>query len=238
MSNEIITGEVLKSERDSGVNDVKIYENTEKDDKSSNELEESTAGVIEGELINNRWILSSVNGDLEYLKENARSNVGKVDDSGYTALMYSADAGHIDCVKFLSSFKEEVRKQDNEGNTALIYATKRNYVDIVRVLVVLEGGIKNKENKSALDYAKENNYKECIKILQDVEGNSEKESKKNKNELENSLKTENKKLKVELKEVRKANDEISKIVEVEKVELNEMETANSEIDKPERENIR
>lgn len=187
------------------VDDVKIFENEEEENSLENSSE---GGVIDGEIINDKWFLSAIKGDQKYLKDNAETNVGKFDMNGATALMYCANAGHLDCVKVLVNFKQELKKRDKNGNTALILATKKGYADVAKILVKYEGGIKNNEGKTALDYAIENNDEKCIKILK----NAGETSEENKNSsIKEELKEENKKLEKEYKEVKEANEEIEKI---------------------------
>lgn len=190
--------------------EFRIIENTGdfKSENISDNIDESD--VIIGEVVDNNWFLSAIKGDVDYLKNNAKNNAGKFGEANCTALMYCANGGHTDCVKFLiNNCKEELKKQDINGNTALIYATKAGHYDIVKLLVVFEGGIKNNDGKSAYYYAKENNDEKCIKILQDTisEESEEKKDKKNKIGLDNE------KLKARLEQIQNASNDIEKELE-------------------------
>ncbi len=192
------------------IEEVKIFENTDEGttENISNDIKEED--IVVGEVIDNNWFLSAIKGDIDYLKNNAKNNAGKVGENNCTALMYCANGGHTDCVKFLvNNCKDELKKQDINGNTALIYATKASYADIVKILVVFEGGIKNNDGKNAYYYAKENNDKNCMQILQDtITGENEEEKDK-----KNNIKLNNEKLKAKLEQIQKANGELEKEIE-------------------------
>ncbi len=192
------------------VEEVQIFENTDEGttENISNDIKEED--IIVGEIIDNNWFLSAIKGDINYLKNNAKNNAGKIGENNCTALMYCANGGHTDCVRFLvNNCKDELKKQDANGNTALIYAAKAGYADIVKILVVLEGGIKNNDGKSAYYYAKENNDEKCMKILQDTISEENKEEK----EKQNNTKLDNKKLKTKLEQMQKASEEMERELE-------------------------
>lgn len=165
--------------------------------------------IISGEIINNTWFLKAINGDLDYLKKNALINVGNTGESNCTALMYAANGGHLDCVKFLVNFKKELEKKDINGNTALIYATKAGHSDIVKLLVPFEGGIINNNGQSALDFAIENKDEKCIKILQNTSIDNIK--------YNDDLIKENKQLKDKLDKISKVIKEIDNKIEKDKI---------------------
>ncbi len=192
------------------VEEVQIFENTDEGttESISNDIKEED--IIVGEIIDNNWFLSAIKGDINYLKNNAKNNAGKIGENNCTALMYCANGGHTDCVRFLvNNCKDELKKQDANGNTALIYAAKAGYADIVKILVVLESGIKNNDGKNAYYYAKENNDEKCMKILQDTISEENKEEK----EKQNNTKLDNKKLKTKLEQMQKASEEMERELE-------------------------
>jgi ankyrin repeat protein len=152
--------------------------------------------IIEGEVVDNNWFLSAIKGDIKSIIGMAKKNAGKKGENGRTAMMYAANGGHLECVKFLTAFKQEVRNQDYDGNTALIYATKKGYADCVKALVLYESGMKNNDNKTAYDYAVRNKDKVCMNILQDKANPS------------SDVYAENLKLKEKLERLKQSNKEI------------------------------
>lgn len=178
--------------------------------------------ILEGEVIDNKWFLSAINGDLDYLKKHALDNAGKTGEGDCTALMYSADCNRVNCVDYLIMFEEELGKVDVNGNTALMYATKKNNIECVKILAKLESNIFNKDNKRAINFAKELDFIECFTILNKFETLDEKDED-NKNSTDNgnddsnserNLIKENKRLRKEFNIVKSANNEVErKIVE-------------------------
>ncbi|MDR1499322.1 MAG: ankyrin repeat domain-containing protein [Rickettsiales bacterium] len=92
-----------------------------------------------------------------------------IGQDSWTALMRASNNGDEEVVRLLCSRGKGLRKQDAKGDTALILATKKGHAGCVAILVKFEGGMRNNEGKSALDYAIENEDEVCIKILQDSE---------------------------------------------------------------------
>jgi ankyrin repeat protein len=154
--------------------------------------------IIEGEIVDNNWFLSAIKGDIKSIVSMAKKNAGKKGENGRTAMMYAANGGHLECVKFLTEFKQEVRNQDYDGNTALIYAAKKGYADCVKILVIYESGMKNNDNKTAYDYAVDNKDKVCMRILQD------------KIDSDGDIYAENLRLKEKLERLNKVNKEIDR----------------------------
>jgi ankyrin repeat protein len=142
--------------------------------------------IIEGQIVDNSWFVSAINGKLKDLEKLYKENTGRQDGSGCTALMYTSNLGHIDCVKFLiKNCKNELRKTDKNKRTALMYAAMAGHVEIVKLLVVFEGGTSDDSGMSAYDYATKNNHTECMKVLQDkVDTSAGDDVEKNKKKLE------------------------------------------------------
>ena len=127
--------------------------------------------VIEGEVVESSWFISAINGNLDEIKKNGETSAGRQDDNGCSALMYCANLGHIDCVKYIATnFKKELRLKDKNGNTALMYASMNGQLEAIKILAKYEQGMANLDGKTALDLATENNYIECVKFLKDIEG--------------------------------------------------------------------
>lgn len=174
--------------------------------------------ILEGEIIDNKWFLSAINGDLDYLKKHAFDNAGKAGDSDCTALMYSADCNRVNCVDYLIMFEEELGKVDINGNTALMYATKKNNIECVKILAKLESNIFNKDGKRAIDFAKEFGFVECFTLLNKFEILDENDEN-NKNNTddgnddsnsERNLIKENKRLRKNFNIIRSANNEVER----------------------------
>ena len=174
--------------------------------------------ILEGELVDNKWFLSAINGDLNYLKKHALDNAGKTGESNCTALMYSADCNRVGCVDYLVMFEEELGKIDINGNTALIYATKKNNVECVKILAKLESNIFNKDGKRAINFAREFGFVECFDILSkfetldenDEDNKSTTDDGKDDSNSERNLIKENKKLRKEFNIVKSANNEVER----------------------------
>jgi len=81
-------------------------------------------------------------GNLKAIKEMVKHqnvNVNAMDKKGKTALMWAANYGHIEVVKFLVKSGADVNIADNKGRTALIIARKNQmpfnrYREIVKYL--------------------------------------------------------------------------------------------------------
>jgi ankyrin repeat protein len=159
--------------------------------------------VIEGQIIENNWFVSAINGNLKNIGANYKKNIGKQDDNGCTALMHCSNLGHLECVKFLiKNCQNEIKKTDKQGRTALMYAAMTGQTEIVKILLKFENGLKDENGMSAYDYATKNNHEECKKILQDVVNGNLEEKKNNKKEL--------------LDDLYQANKEIDRVIEEQK----------------------
>lgn len=167
--------------------------------------------IIEGEVIDNEWFLSAIKGDIDYLRKNAKKNVGKVGEGGCTAMMYASDRNNVECVSFLSEFDEEIGKQDVNGNTALMYAVKRGNIDCVELLAEYESNIFNADGKRAIDFARENRHRECEMLLSKFEeADDESSNDSDDSNDERNLIKENKKLKKKNKILNSANNTIDR----------------------------
>ena len=179
--------------------------------------------VIVGEVISeensSEWFISAIKGNSEYLKSNYNIFAGTKGEGGRTALMYLADSGNLDCIKFFVSHGEELQKQDDFGNTALMYAAKKGFLDCVEQLVDSENNIINKENKRAVNFAIENKHFECAGFLEmyeflDYDESSTDDNKDDSNSERNLIK-ENKRLKKQEQVLKKVNKDMDKVVGIE-----------------------
>ena len=188
--------------------------------------------IIEGEVVNKEkdlvdnnsdsaeWFISAIKGNLDFLKSNYNNFVGSRGEGGRTAMMYAADSGNLDCVKFLASFDAEIGQQDYDGNTAMMYAAKNGFLDCISVLVEEENNIINKDGKRAINFAIENNHDECAGFLElyeylDDSDNSSTDNNDDSNDERNLIK-ENKRLKRREQILKKAGKDMDKSIGVER----------------------
>ena len=132
------------------------------------------------ERINIDLIGAAVNGDVECVKVlldegadvNYRNQKGfianiqsqKMDSwrnrRGYTPLMYAAEAGMENCVKFLVHAGANVNMCNDEGDMAIIAASKGGNIKVIKFL--LESGA---DVNTALMEAARNGNEDCVKLL-------------------------------------------------------------------------
>ena len=189
--------------------------------------------VIEGEIVNSEnsvdsagdlseWFISAIKGNLDFLKSNYHSFAGQKGEGGRTALMYAADSGNLECVKFLTTLEKEVGQQDDNGNTAMMYAAKNGFLDCINVLVDEENNIVNHENKRAVNFAIENNNLECagfLELYEYLDDGDENDGSTDNNDDSNderNLIKENKRLKKQQQILKKAEKDVDKVVGVER----------------------
>lgn len=111
---------------------------------------------------------------LRYMLQHATPDEQVFNRYGGNALIPAAEKGHLNNVRLLlEESNTDIDHQNNFGYTALIEAIaltdgSKRYQDIVRVLLVQGANqqLKDNNNKTALDYAKERNYSEMIALLQ------------------------------------------------------------------------
>ena len=133
------------------------------------------------------------NGHHETVKKllENHANVNMQNSNGYTALMNASRSGHADTVEVLLNYYADVNLQCNHGNTALhlsiMLKESKAKEDIVQLLLLKNANVGkvNKENKSALDLAKECQSRRIICLVEEYSEEqkinaSRKELKKNK----------------------------------------------------------
>ena len=103
------------------------------------------------------------------IKHNA--NVNHRDIKGNTPLLGVAYKGNIDIAALLLKNNVDINVQNNLGYTPLIFATMYNQSKMVAFLLEQNAdlSLKDKENKSALDYAKTKEFIEIISLLETKE---------------------------------------------------------------------
>lgn len=133
------------------------------------------------------------NGHHETVKKllENHANVDMQNSNGYTALMNAARSAHTDTAEVLLNYHADVNLQCNHGNTALhlsvMLKESKAKEDIVRLLLLKNANVGkvNKENKSALDLAKESQSRRIRCLLEEYSEEQKidalrKELKKNK----------------------------------------------------------
>ncbi|ETV91346.1 hypothetical protein, variant 4 [Aphanomyces invadans] len=68
-------------------------------------------------------------------KESSTTDVDGCNEDGWTALIHSADRGHLECARVLVEHHANIDVVTTNGATALWVATKRGYNEIVRLLL-------------------------------------------------------------------------------------------------------
>lgn len=111
-------------------------------------------------------------GDLAAVKEiiTAGGKIDKKDIAGQTPLMYAAEAGGIEMVKYLVENGADVNAASgNKGRgTPLIYAAAANQIEVVKFLLDNKAdinGVTKSQNETALIWAVAAGAIEVVKIL-------------------------------------------------------------------------
>jgi ankyrin repeat protein len=124
-----------------------------------------------GCAMNKSFHIPAGKGDLDTIKTelDGGRDIDSRDAAGQTALMYAAEAGQIEVVKYLVSNGADVNAQ-SEGiglGTALIYAASANRLDVMEYLIEQGADVnamtRNKE--TALFWASAQGHVEAVKIL-------------------------------------------------------------------------
>jgi len=112
-------------------------------------------------------MIAAMIGDINLVKQISAERkgwyLGFIDDYDFTALMYAAKYGHLECVEFLASHEAGVCAC--HGKTALMHAAENGHLGCVECLVRHEAGIQDDDDKTALMYAAENGHLDCVMCL-------------------------------------------------------------------------
>jgi ankyrin repeat protein len=124
--------------------------------------------------------IAAINNDVEMLKTalaggaNARAVVGRDDGS---ALISAAQLGFVDIVRTLIEANANVDHVNGRGWTALITAGvlgngDKQHTETVEALVAAraDGDIKDRQGKTAIDYARARGYTDMVRILEKAVG--------------------------------------------------------------------
>lgn len=127
-----------------------------------------------------KWFPSIENGDLEMIKQfvrlGANVNEARRGDDWNTALMYAAEYGHSEIVKYLIEAGAEVGRKNQNGRTALFSVAgypreaSERHRNVVRLLI--EAGAdpmsQDEDGKNAVMVAAANRNPELLRMLMDA----------------------------------------------------------------------
>lgn len=138
--------------------------------------------VMDGMYKHGRWnlfaptalMLAAAHNNVEVVKRLVATEEARMQNShGWTALMYAAVNGHLECVRLLKDV--EAGLQCTDGTTALMEAAQHGKTEVVQLLVDKEHGLRTNSNFehgsgfTALMAACRTNHYDAAKILYDIE---------------------------------------------------------------------
>lgn len=97
------------------------------------------------------------------------ADVNSKDKNGWTALMFGASMGCVDCVKSIIAAGADVNAVNDDGKTALILITVLSgNADCLKLLITAKAdvNIRDSKNATALGYAKAKGFAKCIELLE------------------------------------------------------------------------
>lgn len=91
----------------------------------------------------------------------------KEDKTGATALMFSADHGHLDKLKLLLKAGADVNAKNKRGRTALHAAAEQGHEEIIKALLAAgaDANVKDKDNVTPAMLAKAWGFKTAAKLI-------------------------------------------------------------------------
>lgn len=121
-------------------------------------------------------------GEISLLKEhlsqtgmNVQFELNKTDENGCTPLMYAANFGQDQTVKFLLQQGADVNLTDNTGKDALMLAAIEGHADVIAVLLSDSRVDVNRTEQfgnTATMFAASENHVSCVKLLLDFGGDA------------------------------------------------------------------
>ena len=84
--------------------------------------------------------------NLENIKKLSKLELNNIDENGMTPLLWAADRGYNEIVKFLVNENLDINFQDPDGQTALHYASSCGHIDVVESLLLLGADVKIKDS--------------------------------------------------------------------------------------------
>jgi len=114
---------------------------------------------------------AAINGQLAAVEKLLAkgADVDLVDKGGYSAMMLAASNNFASVVELLIKHGADINRiEHTHGLSALIWASKRGHSETVRVLLQYQADphIRDDENMTALDYARQKQYPVIINLLQ------------------------------------------------------------------------
>ncbi|TNJ29655.1 Kinase, NEK [Giardia muris] len=110
--------------------------------------------------------IAAQTGDLAYIEAHMEC-IRMQTETLKTSLMFAAEKGHINCVRYLLSYEKNMA--DEQGHTALMYAARTGNVECVGALLPYEARSVNNFGHTALILAVINGHFDCVKLLIDKE---------------------------------------------------------------------
>ena len=95
------------------------------------------------------------------------ANINSTDANGMTALMRTAQKGHVDVAQCLVTAGADLEAKNEKGRTALMCAAEKGHVAVARCLVTAgaELNAKDKKGRTALMWAAQNGHLETAQCL-------------------------------------------------------------------------
>ena len=128
--------------------------------------------IFVGCAMNQSLHIPASEGDLDKVRSEieAGKNVDSKDAAGQTSLMYAAETGRMDVLKYLISKGADVNaeSQGYGRGSALIYAASSNRLEAMKFLIEngADASIKNRDDKTALDIARKLNQVAVAQVLE------------------------------------------------------------------------
>ena len=106
----------------------------------------------------------------ELLKQGAELEWRNPGWDGHTALAIACRSGSYEAAEALCAHGAELDARDNSQHTPLILAVWKDSTKICEMLLALgaDPSLKDKDGKTALDWARQRNKPECAALLQPV----------------------------------------------------------------------
>ena len=114
---------------------------------------------------------AALNGQMEAVIKllDKGADVNLVDMGGYSAMMLAASNNFHEIVELLIQHGADVNQvEQSHGWTAVLWAAKLGHIETVKVLLQHQADtlISDDQNKTALDYARENGFDQLALLLQ------------------------------------------------------------------------
>lgn len=114
--------------------------------------------------------IAAANGDLSTLESKEERGLGEVDEHGNTALIWAADKGHVDVVKFIlqKDLTWMINHRGYLGNTAIARAARGGHASTMEALLshpLADPNICNDKMQYPLHFAAFKKHPEMVQIM-------------------------------------------------------------------------